>query len=153
MAVSELYLYDIDTVSVAEALYENEPLHRLKLLGKALDALTVDESGRIAWIEVPRSVLDQTGASDEDTEGLVNYARSLQGVQVGVIFRETADGRIRVGLRSRRGVDVSSIAGDFGGGGHPRASGCTVDGPLEAARERILQALKRAVAELADPCQ
>lgn len=151
MAVSELYLYDIDTALVAEALHENEPLHRLKLLGRALDTLTVDESGKIAWIEVPRFMLDLAGASDEDTEGLVNYARSVQGVQVGLIFRETADGGIRVGFRSRRGVDVSSIAGEFGGGGHARASGCTVDGPLDVARERVLQVVRKAVAETVDP--
>lgn len=149
MAVSELFLYDIDTVAVAEALYDNEPLHRLKLIGKALDNLTVDESGRIAWIEVPRSMLREVGATDEDTEGLVNYARSLQGVQVGLIFRETADGRIRVGFRSRRDVDVSQIAGELGGGGHPRASGCTLDGPMEAAREKVLERVRVAVRESA----
>ena len=68
----------------------------------------------------------------------MNYALSIGDVEVAVFFRETPDGRFRVSLRSKGGMDVSAIAEEFGGGGHACASGCAVDGPLHAAVENVL---------------
>jgi bifunctional oligoribonuclease and PAP phosphatase NrnA len=132
---------------VASAIFENESMARLALLAHALATLQVDPSGQIASIHVTRDMIAQTGASDEDVEGLVNYARSVAGVEVGLIFRETADGRLRVGLRSRRQVDVGQIAKQFGGGGHARAAGCgfTNGTTLEEARQKLLGAVRAVI--------
>lgn len=130
---------------VASAIFENESLARLSVLASALATLQVDPSGKVAWIQVTREMMEQSGANDEDTEALVNYARSVSGVEVGVIFREMADGRTRVGLRSRRTVDVGAIAIQFGGGGHARAAGCRLDAPLAEATERVLAAVRAVV--------
>ena len=81
-------------------------------------------------------------AKEEDCEGLVNYALSIQGVEVALFFRELADGRFRVSLRSKGHVNVAAIAERLGGGGHQCASGCAVDGPLSAASARILAELR-----------
>lgn len=129
---------------VASAIFENESMARLSLLSHALATLQVDPTGQIAWISVTREMLEQTGAGEEDVEGLVNYARKVTGVEVGLIFREAPDGRIRCGLRSRRMIDVGAIAKQFGGGGHARASGCGLDTDIEEARVRILNAVRAA---------
>jgi len=127
---------------IASCIWENESMARLALLAQALSTLQVDPTGQIAWISVTREMLARTGAGEEDVEGLVNYARKLSGVEVGVLFRETPDGRIRVGLRSRRLVDVGEIAKQFGGGGHARAAGCGVGCDIEEARTKVLGAVR-----------
>jgi phosphoesterase RecJ-like protein len=81
-------------------------------------------------------------AKEEDCEGLVNYALSMQGVEVALFFRQLPDGRFRVSLRSKGKVDVAAVAEHFGGGGHQCASGCALDGPLSVATERILAELR-----------
>jgi phosphoesterase RecJ-like protein len=81
-------------------------------------------------------------AKEEDCEGLVNYALSMQDVEVALFFRELPDGRFRASLRSKGKVDVAAVAERFGGGGHQCASGCALDGPLSAATERILAELR-----------
>ncbi|MGE5675183.1 MAG: DHH family phosphoesterase [Mycobacterium leprae] len=139
---AELIELGVKPYEVASAVFENEAPGRLALLGHALRTLQIDETGRIAWLHVTRAMLEEVGAGDEDVEGLVNYARSVTGVEVGLIFRETPEGIVRVGLRSRRQVDVGRIAKQFGGGGHARAAGCGMDCPLHEAKERILSVVK-----------
>jgi bifunctional oligoribonuclease and PAP phosphatase NrnA len=124
---------------VAQEIYENETVPRLLLTARGL--ATLRREGPIAWIHVTRQMLQETGALDEDTEGLVNYPRTISGVEVGILFREV-EGGIRVGLRSRGVVDVGAVAKEFGGGGHARAAGCTVAGDLTAAEASVIAALK-----------
>lgn len=130
---------------VAEAIFETESRGRLAILARALDGLQVDEGGRVAWMVVTQQMLAAAGATENDVEGIVNYARSLAGVEVGILFRETPDGRIRVGLRSRRTADVGVVAKAFGGGGHARASGCTLQGPMDEAVAGVLAAVRAVV--------
>lgn len=130
---------------VAQAIFENESLPRLALLAKALGTLQVDETGQIAWMQVTRTMMDEAGAGDDEIEGLVNYARSVQGVEVGLLFKEAPDGAIRASLRSRRTADVGAVALQFGGGGHARAAGCTLEGPLDQAAAKVLAAVKAVI--------
>ena len=112
----------------------------MRLLGAALSNL--HREGRLAWISVSHEQMETAGAIEEDCEGLVNYALSIQDVQVAVFFRELPDGRFRVSLRSKGEVNVAAIAEKFGGGGHECASGCGVNGPLAAAVEQVLAELE-----------
>lgn len=130
---------------VASALFENESLSRLALVSRALGTLQIGPSGLVAWLVITRDMIEQSGAADEDTEGIVNYARALSGVEVGIMFKEAPDGRIKVGLRSRRLVDVGTIAAGFGGGGHARAAGCTFTNGLDDARRQVLAAVHAAL--------
>ncbi len=130
---------------VSEALYESRPLGALRLLSLALGRLEVTPGGRVAWISLPRELLVAAGAAEEDVEGIVNYPRSLAGVQVALLLRETADGRIKVSVRTREPVDAGALAREFGGGGHARAAGCVLAGPLEQARGLLVAAAGRAV--------
>lgn len=136
--------------AIAAQLYDHRPLSTLRLTALALGALAVSPRGRVAWITVPRTMLAAAGASEEETEGLVGYPRSLDGAEVAMVFRELADGRVRVSFRSKLEVDVAELAAGFGGGGHARAAGATVDGPLPAAVQRVVAAARR-VAEADGP--
>ncbi|MBX5464457.1 MAG: bifunctional oligoribonuclease/PAP phosphatase NrnA, partial [Clostridia bacterium] len=87
--------------------------------------------------------------AEEDVEGLVNYPRSLQGVEAAALFQEVRlEGRpaVRVSLRSNRWLDVSAVAVRFGGGGHGRAAGCTVEGSLDEVVAEVSRAVEEALA-------
>jgi phosphoesterase RecJ-like protein len=86
------------------------------------------------------------GATDEDTEGIVNHVRAVRGTQAGILFREIEGKHIRVSLRSRAGFDVSSIAERFGGGGHRLAAGCTLPAPVDDAVRAVLAEVARCMA-------
>jgi bifunctional oligoribonuclease and PAP phosphatase NrnA len=132
----ELVRAGADAVACAQHVYFANPTSKMRLLGAALSTLHRD--GDLAWMYLTRADFDRCGAFDEDSEGLVNYALSIASVEVAVLFRELAEKRYRVSLRSKGKVNVANIAERFGGGGHECASGCAVDGPLSAASERIL---------------
>ena len=82
-------------------------------------------------------------AHDVDTEELINYPRSISGVEVALFFKDRGDGRVKVSLRSRGTVDVAAFAARFGGGGHKLASGCAIAGKLDEVRDRILDLLRQ----------
>ena len=129
-----------------DRLFEENSLPRLKLMGLVLDRLEVSHGGRVAHSEVRQSDYRLTGAMPQDTEDLVNFPRSIAGVEVGLLFMEQPRGGIKVSFRSRAKVDVARLAERFGGGGHRLASGATIaNASLEQARARVLQAVAAAV--------
>lgn len=132
----ELVRAGADPVAIAQNVYFSNPTAKMRLLGAALSNLQRD--GALAWMYVNRADMDRTGALEEHSEGLVNYALAIEGVEVALYFREMPDHRYRVSLRSKGAVNVAKIAEKFGGGGHECASGCSIDGPLSVATERIL---------------
>ena len=123
-----------------EHLFERNTLGRLKLMGLALERLQVIESGRVAYTEVYRADYVATGALPADTEDLVNFTRSIVGVEVGLFFVEQPRGGVKVSFRSRSNVDVARLAEQ--GGGHRLASGATIEASLPEARARVLEKLR-----------
>ena len=136
----ELVHCGADPVQIAQNVYFRRPASKVRLMGVALSGLHIE--GNLAWISVTREEMDRCGASDEDCEGLVNYALTVDGVEVALFFRETQDQRWRVSLRSKGAANVSMVAEHFGGGGHVCASGCSLDGPLSVAVERVVAQLR-----------
>jgi phosphoesterase RecJ-like protein len=141
----ELVQAGADPIRIAQEVYFSTATSKLLLLGAALSNLK--REGRLAWLSVSHQDMVRTCAAEEDCEGIVNYAVSIAGVEAAVFLRELPEGRIRVSLRSKGGVDVSSIAQRLGGGGHENAAGVTLDGPLPRALNEILTALRPAVAQ------
>ncbi|MGG1520159.1 bifunctional oligoribonuclease/PAP phosphatase NrnA [Paenibacillus oryzisoli] len=124
---------------IAEQVLERMTYPQIVLLQKALSTLSFAYDRRIAWLAVSLDDLALTGASSEDLDGLVNYPRNVEGVEVGMLFKEKAPGVIKVSLRSSGLVDVAAVAQSIGGGGHVRASGCTIYGTLEDAVVKMIQ--------------
>ncbi len=131
---------------VAEPALESRTWEQMRLLQLALNNLTVSNDGRYAALYVTRGMLEGAGATDDDAEGLVGFARSIDTVEVGILFRETPDEKVKVSLRSKRFVDVAQIAQQFGGGGHVRASGCTLSGAIDEAIDRVVAKVEEALA-------
>lgn len=130
----------INVARINENLFENKELITLRLLGRALSCLRVSPCGRVAWISVPYSLMEEMGARDEHADGIVNYPKTVEGVEIGLLFREIGPGRIKVGLRSKDTADVNKLAAVFGGGGHPRAAGCMITGDLAEVEARVIAA-------------
>jgi phosphoesterase RecJ-like protein len=127
---------------IAEQL-ETKPLSSIMTLRSVLGSLEIHAGGRIAAVTVEPET-GENGA--ETTEGYINYPRNIEGVEIAVMFKPVDDSATRVSFRSRR-CDVSRLALAFGGGGHARAAGCTVGSGLADAKEQILRAAERLLAE------
>jgi phosphoesterase RecJ-like protein len=144
--VAELIAMGVDPEEMHERVYGAAPLKHYRLLRRALDTLEVDEEAGIAWMVLPLDALRELGATPDDLEGMVDVPRGIQGVRVGLLFRQTTTGEVKISFRSNGPVNVNELARRFGGGGHIKASGAMVPGPLEAAVASVVQATREAVA-------
>jgi phosphoesterase RecJ-like protein len=135
----------VDPEAVYRLLYATVPLHRIQLLRRALEDLEVDPDFPIAWISVSRETMDEFNATSDDLEGLIEHARSIEGTEVAVLFRETSDGSTKISLRSAADVDVNVIARQFGGGGHVKAAGALINQKMTVVRPLVLDAVRNAV--------
>lgn len=123
---------------ISEQIHESRSLESLHALGFALRSLQLSPGGQVAWIGLTLEDIQELRVKEEELEGLVNYPKSIKGVEVGLLFRQVEEGKVRVGLRSRGLVNVSSIAEVFGGGGHRRAAGCTIEGPWDEVVNEVV---------------
>jgi phosphoesterase RecJ-like protein len=128
-----------------EQLFECAPVARLRLLGVALERLQTRAAGQICYTEIVLTDYADTGAVPGDTEDLINYPRSVDGVEVALVFIEQPEGGTKVSFRARSRVDVSKVAEQFGGGGHRLASGARDDRDLPTVREAVIAAVEKAL--------
>jgi len=129
--------------TISDAVFNHRSLAMLRLWGPVLaDARLADG---ILWVEVTQEILQITRADDAASRGLANFLSTFDGAQASAVFRELKDRRVEVSLRSIPGVDVSRVALDLGGGGHPQAARCTVVGDLADVREQVLNSLRQAI--------
>jgi phosphoesterase RecJ-like protein len=147
--VADLIERGVEPEDVYSRIYGSAPLRKYKLLQAALGTLEADEEHGIAWMSVPDDAFEELGATAEDLEGMVDVPRSIEGVSVGLLFRKAKTGAIKVSFRSSGPVDVNELAGHFGGGGHVKASGAMVDGPMDKAIKTVVEATRKAIAATA----
>ncbi len=137
----------VDPALVSQKIFDEYPRSTVYLLRDALATLQLDETFPIAWMNLHEDVLDDYDARAEELEGFVNYAKNINGIEVGIFFYHTCNGDTKVGFRSKT-VDVSAVAGIFGGGGHPRAAGCTINGHAGSdAIKMVIRAVKDTFSE------
>lgn len=139
---SELLTYGVNGPELAETLLEEMTLPQMKVLVSALNTLRMTEDGKIAWVHVTPQHMVESEAMNDDLEGIVNYPRNIQGVEVGILFKSLESGAVKVSLRSAGKVDVASLAQSFGGGGHVRAAGCRIEGELNEVISRVVEQVK-----------
>lgn len=139
--VSDLASQGIKPNLIADNIYNRNTYSGLKLLGKALLTLEVDESNYVSWLTITRDMLNDTEANDEEVEGIIDIARTLENTEVSILFRETKDNKIKVSFRSKGDFNVNEFAGKFNGGGHPNSSGCVCSGKIAEVKEKILSEL------------
>jgi phosphoesterase RecJ-like protein len=132
---------------VAQRVFGTYSLGRIKLLNMALNSIEISANGKLSLMTISRSMLNATGTSTEDIDGLINYARRIEDVKVAALIHEIKNGagkftnmnRYHVSLRSDNTVDVAKIAAKFGGGGHTSAAGFKIESTLVALKEKIIE--------------
>lgn len=134
----------IDVWNICSNIYENNPVEKVRLLGLVLQSLWLSEDGKIACLHATRDMLRACHCSGAMTDGFINYARSIHGVEVSIFLTQLEGDHYRLSFRSRGNFDVSLIANSLGGGGHKNAAACTIDGSIEEIRQRVENIVRNA---------
>ena len=141
---AELIDSGVDHAEINRLLFSSKSMTQILVEGEAARRIKTCADGKVAWISIPYSLREELGARDEHFETVIDIARSLEGVEVALAIRECADrATYRVSMRSATDFDVSYVCARFGGGGHKRASGCTV------TAANIVEAEQRVISEIA----
>jgi len=135
----------VNPSKINEEVYENLPFRRLRLFGYALRNVERNKDGRVVWMTVNQRMFRLTGTGAEDTEEFVNHLRSVKGVEVAILFRQTGSKAFKVSFRSKGKIDVAKISEALGGGGHRNASGCELKGSLSEIKEKVIGLVEEAI--------
>ena len=135
--VSEIYKRVLQTMSKTSFKLRKIAINRLELL----------ENEKIAFTYITKKDLEEVGAEEGDHEGIVDIGRDIEGVEISIFLKEAEDNHFKISLRSNNYVNVADICLMFNGGGHIRASGGIIAGPIEKAKERILIECKKHLKE------
>jgi len=136
---ADLVKRGLNTGKINELTYDSFPYRRVALTRELLNTLEVSETGEIADWQLLKSVKHDLSLKPDDSENLIDMIRSIQGVTVALFFEELMDDSIRVSIRSKIGsIDACEIAQVFGGGGHAKAAGIRMPGPIAEAREAVI---------------
>jgi phosphoesterase RecJ-like protein len=134
---------------ISRRLYRTKPDVQLRLFGRVLDRLDTAAGGRIVWSTLTDADIEATGSLPAHSEGIIDLLAQAEDAEVAILFKEAGNGT-RVSVRTRpNGVDATVLTGTFGGGGHARAAGATVERPLDEARTAVLAEAERLVSTVA----
>ena len=126
-----------EPATIAEQVYDSASVQSLRLLARILATLSFCADDRLATAEMTQEMFSETASSPSDAEGFINFLRSVKTVEMAMLFREGADGKIHVSMRSKGNVDVAGFAQRRGGGGHRHAAAFEVPGTIETIRSRF----------------
>jgi phosphoesterase RecJ-like protein len=125
------------------AIYADKPFSTLQLWGRMLNGVEQRRDGRVVYAAQTLAMLAETGSQPSATEGFVDLLAGTKDGDVTVLFKEAAPGQVRVSVRTSARADAVAITSAFGGGGHARAAGCTLDRPLPEAIAAVLDESER----------
>jgi phosphoesterase RecJ-like protein len=145
---SDLTSFEIKPHLIADKIYNRNTYPGLKLLGEALSTLEANDSNYVSWITITRKMLNNAKANDEEIEGIIDVAATLDNNEISILFRETKDNKIKISFRSKGNFDVNKFAGKFNGGGHPNAAGCLCSGKMYKIKDKILSQLFKEIKNL-----
>lgn len=138
----QLVATGINVSEISSRVFDDVSRKKIAMMRVLLENLVVSECGRYSYSTITLSDMESHEATSEDLDGLVNLTRDIEGVVVGVLFREISASQSKVSLRSKTGFDSSACLNPFGGGGHAGAAGASMDVPLAACQESILAAIQ-----------
>ena len=136
---------------INRTMFDIKSRARVELERLALDSMTFYFQGRCAIMIITNDMVEQSGACENDMEGLAPIPRQIEGVWVGVTLRQKPDGNFKVSVRTGNHADAADICGRLGGGGHVRAAGCAMNRTAEEAVARLLAAIEASVPAITRP--
>ncbi|MFA5182671.1 MAG: bifunctional oligoribonuclease/PAP phosphatase NrnA [Syntrophales bacterium] len=126
---------------ISENVYESFPMSKIILLAKVMQTLSFDCRDRVGSLVIFLKDFEETGALWEHSEGFVDLPRSIEGVDISILYTELPDRNFKVSLRSKGVTNVERVAKAFGGGGHVNAAGCRIEGDIDTVKRRLLEAI------------
>lgn len=138
---ARLMEYGMDMEKINREMFDTKSKARLKVEQYINSAIEYYLDDKCAIAAVTLDTINNTGLAQEEFEGIAGMSVQLEGVKVGVIIKERDKGKFKISMRSASDIDVSKICSKFGGGGHIKAAGCTLDGTLEDVKLRLLSAI------------
>jgi phosphoesterase RecJ-like protein len=142
---AELIIAGVSPSDIFNKVYQNSPKEKVLLMKEALQSLDFHFNEMVSCITISKVQIERIAMEDLDTEGIVNLARDIAGIEAAVFLKEKEPNIIKASLRSKDMIDVCAVAKEFGGGGHTRAAGCTIHGSIENAKTQILQAIEKQI--------
>ena len=143
---AELVKRGADLAKICNEVYQSYPLSRVRLLKHVYNHFRLTHDDQVAYFWLKKADFARTGADTSDAEGLIDHIRAIEPVVVACVFEELEPELTRVSLRSKsQRVNVSEIAGRFGGGGHHAAAGARIPGRPLAVQRRVIAAVKKAL--------
>ncbi len=143
--VADLIDAGADVGMASQSIYQSHKKERFDLLGLALKNLALSHHGQAAWMHVDYATYEQTQMTAEDSEGFIDYVRSIDGVNIAVFLREESPYEWKISLRGKAPCHVGELASSLGGGGHQYAAGCTMHGSYSEVYEKLQQYVSHAL--------
>jgi phosphoesterase RecJ-like protein len=140
---AELLKAGVNTHEISTRIYDTRSLAAVRIAALAMAEMQITPDHKAAWMVVTAEMMAKTGAKGEDMIGMVDCLRSIEGVEVAILFREEKDGTVKVNFRSKDKLNVSEIARRFGGGGHIKASGATLEGKPQEVVKRVIAEVEK----------
>lgn len=137
----------IDVARVSERVFDTMSPSKVQLLRRVLDNMTLKTDKGYAYTTISKKDMAETGAKHEDIEGLVNFARNIEGVRAGLLFRELDSGETKISVRSKDGFSAAKFLHQFGGGGHAGAAGATVQDEFRGVVDRVIARLEEVLSQ------
>jgi phosphoesterase RecJ-like protein len=136
---SDLVRHGANSFQIAASIHERQSLPGMKILGEVISKTELFANGRVAVGMLLPSHFPGGKANGAELPQIVDYLRSINGVEVGILFRVLTHGRIKINFRAKHFFNVQSVAKFFGGGGHKKASACVVSGKLDDVKKQVLE--------------
>lgn len=139
--VARLFASGIDYVDLNIEVYQNVPIDKFKFTNMVLSTLELSHDNKVGFVYITNDMLSDAGLTMQDTDGIIENIRDIDSIEVALFAREVSNNVFKASARSKRYYDVASYCLNFGGGGHVRAAGCTIEGSLEDVRSKMLAAI------------
>ncbi len=140
--IADLIRVGIDKSEINIQLYGSRSMEKTRLFIEALSTLKLFNNNKIAVVQVTQQMLLDTGTTLDDTEGIISFVREIDSVEVACILKESEKLKTKISMRSKKYIDVSEIAGNFGGGGHIRAAGGTIYENINDAESIVINKIE-----------
>ena len=141
--VSQLMKFKFSVSEWYKKIYENIPFSDFELFNRVVHHFEVTHQGRVASLVLRENILHCFSEEFDLKDRIFTFLRSINGVEVIVIFTESKKNEIRVNFRSQGKIDVAQLASQYKGGGHKKASGCLLAESIESAKRKVFEDLKR----------
>ncbi|MEG2569860.1 MAG: bifunctional oligoribonuclease/PAP phosphatase NrnA [Clostridia bacterium] len=140
---AQLYAYGIDFEGINRTFFVVKTRARLAVEARLISNMRFYLDGKLAVMEITKKLVEETGADEDDLDNISSLARSIEGVEVGMLIRERVEGESKISMRSSSYADVAKICGHFGGGGHIRAAGCAIKMPTAEAEAFVVATIMK----------